>query len=111
MALKTCGNSECNPVEQTRGDMGEGDYVDVIKAHEFVGPGPGSNVHRDTAVRLHEMAEMHDGIRNDFRICCLTCGKATGWNQRDLPNMPEAGADYVRKQWDKKQPDKSVPKE
>lgn len=80
MELKTCGKDGCNPVEQVRGAMGPGDYFGQSEDY-------------------HTQVEMHDGIRDDFRICCMKCGKATGWNQKDLPNMPGAGADYVRKVW------------
>lgn len=78
--LKTCGKDGCNPVEQVRGEMGPGDYFGQPEDY-------------------HTQVEMHDDIRNDFRICCKKCGKATGWNHKDLPNMPGAGADYVRKVW------------
>lgn len=99
MSLYKCVNDNCNPVEQIRGEMGPGDYVDVAMAHEFVGPGAGSAVHRDSATNLHELVEMEEDNKTDTRICCLTCGKATGWNRRDAPGMPGAGADYTRKLW------------
>ena len=97
--LKKCDKPDCNPVEQTRGDLGPGDYADVVKAHRWVGPSADSAVNGLTAENLHELCEMEEANKPDFRICCMTCGKATGWNRRDAPNMPEAGADYTRKLW------------
>jgi hypothetical protein len=99
VTLRKCDKSGCTPVEQIRGKMGRGDYADVIKSHEFVGPSASSAVDRISAENLHEIVEMNDEIKDDFRICCLTCGKATGWNRQDAPGMPGAGADYTRKKW------------
>jgi hypothetical protein len=78
--------------------MGPGDYKDVElnNGPDFKFPGP---LHK--TVDHYLVVELHDGNRNDFRICCLTCGVATQWVQRDLPSLPEAGADYVRKLWNK----------
>ena len=98
--LNKCEREDCNPVEQIRGEMGPGDYADVMKTHAFVPPWDSStSVTSSSASKLHQLVEMNDSLRNDFRICCMTCGRVTGWNKRDAPGMPGAGADYTRKLW------------
>jgi hypothetical protein len=121
--LKPCGKGGCAPVEQLRGDMRPGDYYDVIASNPFGEPFPvhlakmlggvpepekyGLPVrdHGDIEVLTsqgyadYHMVEVHENNSRDFRICCKTCGKATGWTQRDVPGMPGAGADFSRKTW------------
>jgi hypothetical protein len=76
--------------------MGPGDYKDVeVGTGQFWDGGAG----RHLSVDHYKYVEINDRNRNDFRICCLTCGKHTGWSIRDFPNMPGAGADWVRKTW------------
>jgi len=94
--LKKCSNPDCEPVEQIRGEMGPGDYrdVEVNQGPTVLPPGP-----RHASVDHYKYVELGDWNRNDFRICCMSCGNATGWVAKDLPNMPDAGADYARKKW------------
>jgi hypothetical protein len=95
-ALKRCRDPLCRPVEQIRGEMGPGDYKDVE-----VSNGPNFNAPPHKTIEHYKHVEISEFNRNDFRICCLHCGKVTGWAMKDFPNMPDAGADYVRKQWAK----------
>jgi hypothetical protein len=98
--LKTCGKEACNPVEQVRGKMGPGDYADVIIAHRYVPPwDTTTKINAETAQDLHLHVEVDESGKDDFRICCLTCGKATGWNKSDAPGMPGVGRDFTRKRW------------
>lgn len=113
MTLKTCGRQYCAPVEQVRGQMRPGDYYDVIAANDRPRYGgieipelygvPAGSPESETA-RPEHIVEMDPSSAGDFRICCKTCGRATGWNRADAPGMPGAGADWVRKQWDKQWP-------
>jgi hypothetical protein len=98
--LKTCGKEGCRPVMQVRGEMGHGDYVDVIKAHEHVMPNPAlSRVDMHSSYDLHEIIEMEEDSKSDIRICCYKCGKVTGWQRRDAPGMPEVGIFFTQKTW------------
>jgi hypothetical protein len=109
--LKTCGREGCAPIEQTRGDMRPGDYHDVIMANQKSRAGGIDEPEKygviegspeaETANPAH-VVEMSDGIRGDVRICCKTCGCATGWNKADAPGMPGVGRDYVRKVWNER---------
>lgn len=111
--LKTCSKPDCQPLEQTRGDMGQGDYHDVIVNNrvERAGgvPDPkkygipiwaNSNGYYECGEHnaVH-CVEMDESGKTDFRICCKTCGKTTPWGYNDFPGMPGAGADYTRKKW------------
>jgi hypothetical protein len=99
MQLKKCTNKACKPVEQTRGSMSHGDYVDVIKAHEHVTPGPSSAVNMKSSHDLHLIIDNEEDNKTDRRVCCLTCGKATGWQRRDAPGMPGVGIEFTHKTW------------
>lgn len=100
MQLKKCAKKDCKPVEQTRGDMGRGDYADVIKSHRHVTPSPSqSSVDMKSSHDLHLLVEMEEDNKSDYRICCLTCGKATGWQRRDAPGMPGVGVEFTQKKW------------
>lgn len=115
MDLKTCGKPGCAPVEQTRGQMGNGDYAlyvgswrmtgdvpaDLLKSLHALQLGPTGNAEADAAghERYHEFVELNDDNRNDIRIFCKACGKASGWNKRDVPGMPGVGSDFIRKRW------------
>ena len=100
---------QCEPVEQIRGQMGPGDYYDVIVNNRIPVPGAvlepekygfplyGNEV--PEGILPEHCVEMHDGNKDDFRICCKTCGKATPWGAMDIPGMPGAGADWTRKKW------------
>lgn len=81
-----CKTAGCEPVFQIRGNMGQGDYFGI-----------------DTPQRPNHYQEvdMYDEIRNDCRIACRTCGMATPWSVKDLPNMPGVGEQYVESQWAK----------
>lgn len=98
--LKKCFNPECDPREQIRGEMGSGDYKDVElnNGPDFKFPG----VPHKT-VEHYKFVELRDDNRNDFRICCMTCGKASSWGPRDVPGMPGAGADWIVKRWNETQ--------
>jgi hypothetical protein len=108
-ALKTCDHHDCCPVEQVRGEMKAGEYYDIIAAHSVSRFGtiehpekyghplwPGQTAPEGMS---EHCVEMNNDIATNFRICCKTCGKATGWGARDFPGMPGAGADYIRKKW------------
>lgn len=99
MQLKTCTKEGCRPVEQTRGQMGHGDYMDVIVAHRYVVPNPASSVDMVSSHDLHLIVDADKDSASDFRICCMTCGKATGWQRRDAPGMPGVGIEFTRKTW------------
>lgn len=100
MHLKTCGKEDCRPVQQTRGRMGPGDYVDVIKAHEHAVPNPAvSAVDMNSSRDLHLLVEQSDDGKDDIRICCMTCGKVTPWQHQDAPGMPGVGIIFTRNLW------------
>lgn len=111
MTLKTCGKTGCNPIEQTRGEMKAGDYHDVIASHSGQRFGtipdphlygtPVGSPEAETA-RAEHLVEMPEDGRADFRIVCTTCGKATGWNKADAPNMPGVGKTFMRDLWNEK---------
>jgi hypothetical protein len=106
--LKTCGKDGCMPLEQIRGELRPGDYHDVIANNRSGFPGAvpepekyGIPVEGEDCGDNNpaHCVEINDGNRNDFRICCGACGKATPWAAKDLPGMPDAGADWTRKKW------------
>ncbi len=78
--LNKCKDEKCDPVEQVRDKMGPGDYTNMDENY-------------------FEHVEMDDSIRDDVRICCKTCGIASGWCKADAPGMPGAGRDYMVKLW------------
>lgn len=108
--LKTCVREGCCPLEQVRGQLGPGDYYDVI-ANNAPGANSGRVVEpekygvpvrdgQDIGNHKQEhCVEMNDAISGDFRICCKACGKTTPWGAQDIPGMPGAGADWTRKRW------------
>lgn len=110
--LKTCGKQSCQPTEQIRGAMGPGDYFDVIVNNRIPVPGAipepekyGVPIRTAQDVGDHDPAhcvEMDDANRDDFRICCKTCGRATPWNKSDAPGMPGVGQDWSRKLWNER---------
>lgn len=119
--LKTCGKQHCQPLEQVRGNMGPGDYHDVIAANRVLMQGgvpepekygypvyPGQEIPADRHSK--HCVEMDESTKDDFRICCATCGKATRWGASDIPGMPGAGADWTRKFWNDGQADAPVSK-
>lgn len=81
-------------VVQVRGQMGEGDYFDVLKNDEmesFL-----SRVPRD----YHSHVHLDDENRTDLRIICRKCHLTTGWNKADAPGMPGVGLDFAKRKWD-----------
>lgn len=107
--MKTCGKTNCEPVEQIRGEMGPGDYHDIIAAHSKARSGAMMEPEKYGAVAGPEWkdgqddghhVEIDDSNRNDYRIVCKTCGKATPWNKQDAPNMPGVGKLFTQKLWD-----------
>lgn len=109
--MKKCDKQNCEPIEQTRGEMAAGDYHDIIAAHskarsggmiepeKYGAPtGPGWTDGQDDGHHV----EIDDSNRNDFRIVCKTCGKATPWNKPDAPGMPGIGKTFTRNLWDEK---------
>lgn len=114
--LNTCGKEGCCPVEQIRGEIGPGEHYDVIannRVERFGGvPEPekyGIIIWPTVAGnfdcgenRPEHCVEMTDAMKDSFRICCKTCGKATPWGAQDIPGMPGAGADWTRKNWNDK---------
>lgn len=110
--LKPCDKEGCFPVEQIRGEMGQGDYYDVTISNRYRPGGVEEPEKYGIPIRANAAGhfdcgdnnpslcvELHDGNSSDFRICCKTCGKATPWGARDIPGMPGAGADWIRKRW------------
>lgn len=98
----------CEPVEQIRGEMGPGDYYDVIANNKGATgsvPEPekyGYPIYDNEipdGINPAHCVEMHDGIKDSFRICCKKCGRASPWGAKDFPGMPGAGADWTRKKW------------
>jgi hypothetical protein len=76
--------------------MGPGDY----KLWGPPGGGePNKDFHETGGLNYYKYVDLHDNNRNDIRICCKTCWECTGWNLRDLPNMPDAGLDWMVKHW------------
>lgn len=108
--LNTCTKDGCCPVEQIRGEMGAGDYFDVI-VHNSGGKWGGVPEPEKYGYALREGEDPPEGVSrehcvemsehnaSDFRICCKVCGKATPWGTQDIPGMPGAGADWTRKKW------------
>lgn len=87
--LEKCGRTDCDPVVQVRGEMGHGDYVDVLSDKDVGDPDA-----------YHERVELHDENKGDFRVMCRVCGLAAPWNKRsaklptghvvDLSNQPDS---------------------
>lgn len=109
--LKPC-KEDCCPVEQIRSEMGPGDYHDVTVSNRYRPGGIEDPEKYGIPVWANAQGnfdcgennpshcvELHDGNKNDFRICCKTCGKATPWGAKDFPGMPDAGADWTRNKW------------
>lgn len=107
--MKTCGKPNCNPVEQIRGKVGAGDYHDVIAANggrlggvaepaKYGKPADPSKWVDGQDDGHH--VEVDDSNRDDYRIVCTICGRATGWNKQDAPGMPGVGKDFTQKKWD-----------
>ena len=89
--------SKCqhDPVQQVRGEMGKGDYFDVIEADKqeaFVS-------RLKDPQNYHTQVELHDDNRSDIRIICRKCHRTTGWNKADAPGMPGVGVDFVKRRW------------
>lgn len=108
MTLKTCGRADCAPVEQTRGDMRPGDYHDIIAANSPERWGGIKEPHKYGVVQgspeaaaadAAHIVEMNDADRDDYRICCKFCGKATPWNKCDAPGMPGVGKMFTQNRW------------
>lgn len=110
--LKKCSKAGCKPIEQTRGEIGPGEYYDVIAFNR--GGAQGSVLDPEGyGIRINEGEEVPEGVRiehcveisptnvTDFRIVCRKCGKATPWGVRDIPGMEGAGADWTRNKWNK----------
>lgn len=93
MAIGKCPDKDCAPVEQIRGEMGAGDYFDVLendKMEAFVNRLPPD---------YHEHVEIDETNSGDIRIICRKCHRTTGWNKADAPGMPGAGRDYQDRIW------------
>lgn len=97
--VKCCADSET--VLQQRDKMGPGDYFGIDSDKNGVDH-PDNNHHRIVEI-THDMRQPDGstlpGNATNVRVACKTCGMATGWNHKDLPNMPGAGQDYVVKTW------------
>lgn len=113
MTLKTCGKTGCNPVEQVRGAMGAGDYHDVVAAHQNRGGMGGISDPSKYGAPANpdkwadgdddgHHAEVNDSNRDDYRIVCTTCGKATGWNKQNVEGMPGVGKTFTQTLWNEK---------
>jgi hypothetical protein len=86
---------EHDPVEQTRGRMGHGDYFDVM-----------TNALDDTKLArpsedFWQDIEIDDSNKSDMRILCKKCFLSTGWMKVDFPGAPAGiGVSAVRSKWD-----------
>jgi hypothetical protein len=81
--LEKCDVEDCNPVIQVRGQMGEGDYMDVYLPNG------------KPDLNFYKKVDLEDCNPNDVRVLCKTCGLASGWFARDFPHAPNAGQDYL----------------
>jgi hypothetical protein len=82
-------------VEQVRGEMGHGDYFDVVvnSLDEPRNARLSDDYYRDV--------ELHDANRTDQRIVCRKCFLSTGWMRVDAPGMPPGvGIPALRVKWD-----------
>jgi hypothetical protein len=102
MTLKKCKADGCKPMLQIRGDMGEGDYADVSAAHRGQIFDALAGVPEHDTKDHYKYVEVDDANRDDFRICCLKCGKATGW-RKESTDAPGAIKDFIVKQWNEGQ--------
>lgn len=84
---------EHEPVEQIRGEMGAGDYFDVLTRN--LDAAKIDRVPDD----YHDFVDLHNDNCNDFRIICRKCFLTTGWGKADVPGMPGVGIDFLRKRW------------
>ena len=82
-----------DPVEQTRGKMGEADYFDVLENDTQE-----AFLHR-VPKPYHENVEIDQGNAADVRIICKKCHMTTGWSKADAPGMPGAGLLWLRQRW------------
>lgn len=92
--LNPCSDCGAPAVEQVRGKMGPGDYKKMQSVDK--------KGHWYDDDDFYLKVEMNDVIRDDFRISCTKCDNATGWNKRDLPNMPGIGTQYTIGLWNEK---------
>lgn len=94
--VKCCAKSE--PVLQERGKMARGDYFGVKMPN-----GEHDHDHHLKVEITHDVKQpdgrVEPGNATNVRVICKHCHMATGWNHRDMPNMPFAGQDFVVKQW------------
>jgi hypothetical protein len=86
---------EHQPVEQTRGEMGPGDYFDVIENRRIILALP-----EEVIDNIHNWVDLDDTNRTDFRIICRKCHLTTGWMKADAPGYPGVLRDSNRKLWD-----------
>ena len=101
VTLNKCGRDGCNPVEQTRGAMKPEDhhmqharYAAAAKFVEDHGVAVSLKVFHEDAFNIEDLGP---DSAADVRISCSTCGKATGWDRRDIEDFRRhADGDYRR---------------
>ncbi len=103
MQLNDCTQCGSPAVEQTRGEMGPGDYKEIQKPNH-----KGHFVHDPD---YYKDVHLDDYNRNDVRISCTTCDNATGWIQPDgnvngVP-VPGIGRDLSARNWNAANPPKA----
>lgn len=92
-----CNVENCNPVIQVRGQMGQGDYMNVWL--------PNGKPDLD----FYKKVDLADCNPFDVRVLCRTCGLATGWFAKDFPNAIDAGKEYlINKVWAKTAEEKKI---
>lgn len=98
MILSKCGKEGCNPVEQTRGQMKPEDhhmqFNRFLAAEKFAQAVEEHGIFLETKNFRRDAHEVEDaGSQNDsdFRISCSKCGKATGWDRRDIEESRRHG--------------------
>jgi len=103
--LKKCSKVGCDPVEQNRGDMGPKDHHMQHNRYEavelFASDIENHGIWMDVKNFRRDAYEVEDlGIDNayDFRISCSKCGKATGWDRRDIETFISTGLAENRRQ-------------
>lgn len=85
---------EHEPVEQVRGEMGPGDYFDVIENRRIL-----LSLTEEEVDDFHNRVELDDTNRTDHRIICRKCHHTTGWMKADAAGVPGVLKEHNRKRW------------
>ena len=93
---------DCEPVLQTRKDMGPGDYFGVISDGNLISDDPPGS----PAINHHLFVTLTPDNQNDIRVACRKCHLQIGWVTANVPNMPGVGLSYCKDLWSAKVHDK-----